>query len=42
MKRVSDHLKGTVVLGQEPPTPDNSEEEASELQQTLYPSLEDQ
>ena len=31
MKRLSEHLKGGVVLGQEPPTPDNSEEDASRL-----------
>lgn len=31
MKRLSEHLKGSIVIGQEPPTPENSDEEASEL-----------
>lgn len=35
MKLVSDHLKGSTVLGQEPPTPDNSEEEASQARLKL-------
>ena len=40
MKRVSNHLKGTTVLGQEPPTPDNSEEEASEAHALLVSTVE--
>ena len=38
MKNLSDHLRGTTVLGQEPPTPDNSEEDESEAPfPCLYP-----
>jgi hypothetical protein len=36
MKNLSDHLRGTTVLGQELPTPDNSEEEDDESADHIY------